>query len=148
MDKELKGLIIEIVTIVIMMIIAIPVCVNASYNYQSKKGDMLEGRHVSINIGNTGKIKDVIVYSNSDKIVKINLYLKINKFDDDYVISLDGKTYNIGDFDMREDENNRYYNLGMYEIDNSRTFKFGISARDKTYYDETITYSFVTERYI
>ena len=145
MDKELKSIVIEIVAIVILMVIAIPICVNASRDYQAKKGDILESRRATINIGNTGKIKDVTVYSNAKKPIKINLYLKINKFDDDYVIGLDGKDYNIRDFDMREDQDNRYYNLGFYEIDKSRTFKFQITARDKSYYDETITYSFVTE---
>ena len=71
--------------------------------------------------------------------------MKINKFDDDYVVELDGKSYNINDFDMHEDENNRYYNLGFYEVNKSRTFKFKIDVKGKSYYDETITYSFVTE---
>ena len=100
MDKELKSIVIEIVAIVILMVIAIPICVNASRDYQAKKGDILESRRATINIGNTGKIKDVTVYSNAKKPIKINLYLKINKFDDDYVIGLDGKDYNIRDFDM------------------------------------------------
>ena len=145
MDHELKGIIVEIVLVVMLMMVAIPVCVMASHNYQDKKGNLLDSRRATVNIADTGKIKEVTVYSNSNKPIKVNLYLKINKFDDDYIIGLDDKSYNIRDFDMREDEDNRYYNLGFYEIDKSRTFKFQINAKNKSYYDETITYSFVTE---
>ena len=145
MDKELKGLIGEIVAIVILMLVAIPICVSASYDYQSNRGAIFSAKKASVDISNTGKIKDVTVYSNSKDPIKVNLYLKINKFDDDYVVELDGKSYNINDFDMHEDENNRYYNLGFYEVNKSRTFKFKIDVKGKSYYDETITYSFVTE---
>ena len=145
MDKELKGLVGEIVIIIILIVIVIPVCVSASNDYQAKKGTILEARNATVDISNTGKIKDVTVYSNSDKPIKVNLYLKINKFDDDYIIGLDGKDYNLRDFDVREDDNNRYYNLGFYDIDKLRTFKFKIEPKGKSYYDETITYSFITE---
>ena len=37
MDKELKGIVGEIVILITLMIIAIPICVKASSDYQAKK---------------------------------------------------------------------------------------------------------------
>ena len=42
MDKELKRLVTEILSMILLLIIVIPICVHASNNYQMKKRDLLQ----------------------------------------------------------------------------------------------------------
>ena len=64
--------------------------------------------------------------------------------DDEYVIYLDDKIFNLGDLEYSFDGEYRHYNLGLYLISSKRNFDFRIAVRDKSYYNETITYSFYT----
>ena len=63
MDKELKGIVGEIIALIILMIIAIPICVKASSDYQAKKDKTVIGNHASVDISNLGEIKKITVNS-------------------------------------------------------------------------------------
>lgn len=145
MDKELKRIVGEIIALIILMIIAIPICVKASSDYQAKKDKMIIGNHASVDISNRGEIKKVTVNSDNNKDISVYLILKISKFDDEYIIDLDDKIFDLKDLEYTEDNDNYYYNLGLYPIKRKRTFDFRITVKDKSYYKETISYSFYTK---
>lgn len=145
MDKELKGLVGEIIAVIILMVIAIPICVKASSDYQTKKDKMIIGNHASVDISNRGEIKKVTVNSDNNKDISVYLILKISKFDDEYIVYLDDQIFDLKDLEYTEDNDNYYYNLGLYSIKEKRTFVFRITVKDKSYYNETISYSFYTK---
>lgn len=145
MDKELKGIVGEIIILITLMIIAIPICVKASSDYQAKKDKMIIGNHASVDISNRGEIKKVTVNSENNKDISVYLMLKISKFDDEYIVYLDDQIFDLKDLEYTEDNDNYYYNLGLYSIKRKRTFDFRITVKDKSYYKETISYSFYTK---
>ena len=148
MDRELKGLVVEIIFLVLLLIVVIPICVNASSEYRSKKDAVLMGRNALVDISNKGEYKEIHVSSDADRIVRINLVMKISKFNDEYLVTFDDQVYDLKDLEYTEDDNYQYYNLGIYDVDKSRTFRFKINVKDKAYYDETITYGFYTEGFM
>ena len=145
MDKELKRLVVEICSIVLLLIIVVPICVNASSNYLSKKDALLVGNKASVDISNRGEYKQIKVTSGVDNTVKMSLIMKISKFNDEYLIYLDDQEFSLSDLEYTEDENYQYYNLGNFDIEKERVFQFKIKVKDKSYYDETISYGFFTE---
>lgn len=145
MDKESKGLIIEIVTLILLLIIIVPVCVNASNNYKEQKEVLLEGKDTTVDISHNGNNKKLTIYCNYDKLMKVNLIMKINKFTNEYLICLDDQVYDIRDLEYVEDDEYLYYNLGIYEVDQKREFDFQLKVKNQSYYNETIMYSFMTE---
>ncbi len=144
-DSEIKRLVIEIISLVLFLIIVVPICVDASNRYQEKRDVLLKGVNTSVDISNLGDVKKITVYSNHDDAMRVNLFLKISKFTGDYLVYLDDQVYDIRSLDCSEDEDYQYYNLGIYEVDQLREFHFQLKSKNKAYYDETITYSFVTE---
>lgn len=145
MDKELRKLLFEIISLALLLIIVIPICVNASNKYNEQKEAFFTKTGVSIDISNNGDKKKVVVYSNYDKNIKLSLIMQINKFSNDYEIMLDNEVYNISDLEYTEDEENRYYRLGIYDVNQYREFDFKLKPKGSIYYDETIIYSFMTE---
>ena len=145
MNKELKRLVVEIISLVLLLVIVIPICVNASDDYKEKKELFASRVGTSVDITNNGELKKVTIYSNYDKVIRINLIMKISRFSNNYEIYLDGKVYNINDFNYIEDNEYRYYKLGIYEINRVREFDFKLNTSGKVYYDEVITYGFMTE---
>ena len=148
MDKELKSLVVEIITLTLFLIVMVPVCVRASNDYQEKREVLLSGANTFVDISNKGDIKKITIYSNYDKVVNVNLVMKISKFSNDYYVVLDEEKYLLKELEHFEDEENIYYNLGIYEVDKFREFDFQLQIKDKSYYDETITYSFLTEGFV
>ena len=145
MDKDLKGLVVEVILIAVMLVLVVPICVEASGRYKEQKEALMNGEGISIDISNAGDVKKIFIYSKYENPVRVNLILKINKIANDYNIYFDNNVYNINELDYTEDNNYRYYRLGIYEIEKSRVFDFKIKANGSLYYDETITYSFLTE---
>ena len=133
MDKELKEIVGEIIALIILMIIAIPICVKASSDYQAKKDKMVIGNHASVDISNLGEIKKITVNSENNQDISVYLMLKISKFDDEYIIDLDDKIFDLKDLEYTEDNDNYYYNLGLYTIKGKRTFNFKINKFSKEY---------------
>lgn len=144
MDKECNRLIGEILLMVVFLVVIVPICVQASSAYRLAKEKFVIGENTSIDIINCGDVKKITISSDYDKPILVNLIFKISKFSDDYLIYLDDEVYDIRQLDYTEDTENQYYNLGIYEVDGSREFDFQLKLKDKSYYDETITYSFLT----
>lgn len=144
MDKDMKGILGEIFVLVLFLVIAVPLCVKASSDYQENLDKMNVGSRASVDISNCGEIKKVMVSSDQSQKMSVYLILKISSFDDEYVIYLDDKIFNLGDLEYSFDGEYRHYNLGLYLISGKRNFDFRIAVRDKSYYNETITYSFYT----
>ena len=69
----------------------------------------------------------------------------ITKFYNEYLVEIDGNIYDLSILEYLEDENYRYYILGTYEIDKEKNIDFEIKVKDKSYYNESLTYSFYTE---
>ena len=145
MDQELKKLVVEIVTLTLLLIIIVPICVHASNQYQEEKDVLFTGKDTSVDISNDGSMKKVTIYSNYDRVMRVHLILKITKFSGDYFVYLNEQIYDIKDLDYEEDEEYRYYNLGIYEVDQVKEFSFQFKAKNQKYYDEMICYGFVTE---
>ena len=144
-NKEMKGLIVEIISLILLLFVVIPICVNASSEYLAKKQAILLGDKATVDISNKGEYKEIRVTSGTDRVVKMNLMMKISKFNDEYLVYLDDKIYNIKDLEYVEDEDYQYYNLGSFDIEKEKIFQFKIKVKDKSYYDETISYGFYTE---
>ena len=118
MDKELKGYIIEIIIMVIFLSFAVPICVNASNNYNTKQKAILNGLNTTIDITNKkGNLKQINLYSNTDELIKVKLGLMITNFYNQYIVEIDGNTYDLNELEYLSDEKNRYYIIGIYEID-------------------------------
>ena len=145
MDKELRKLVVEIISLTLLLAIVVPICVSASDKYNEQKEAFFIKAGISIDISNNGDRKKVTVYSDYDKNIKISLIMKINKFSNDYEIYLDNEVYNINDLEYTEDEEYRYYKLGVYDVNQYRNFDFKLRPKGSIYYDETIIYSFMTE---
>ena len=145
MDKELRRLLIEIISLTLLLVIIIPICVSASGKYNEQKEAFFTKVGINIDISNNGDKKRVTIYSNYDKNIKISLIMKINKFSNDYELILNNEVYNINELEYTEDEENRYYKLGVYDINQYREFDFKLKPKGSVYYDETIIYSFITE---
>lgn len=145
MDKDMKGILGEIFVLVLFLVIAVPLCVKASSDYRENLDKMNVGSRASVDISNYGEIKKVMVSSDRSQKMSVYLILKISSFDDEYVIYLDDKIFNLGDLEYSFDGEYRHYNLGLYPISGKRNFDFRIAVRDRSYYNETITYSFYTK---
>ena len=148
MDKEIRHLVVEILSIVVLLIIVIPICVNASSEYRSKKDSLLVGQKASVDISNMGEYKLITVNSGIDRTIKMSLMMRISKFSDDYLIYLDDQVFDLRELEFTEDESYQYYNLGLYDVEKEKVFQFRIKVKDKAYYDETISYGFYTEGFM
>lgn len=146
MNKELKGYIIEIIIMVIILSFAIPICVNASNNYTTKQKAILNGLNTTIDITNKkGNIKQINLYSNTDELIKVKLGLMITNFYNEYIVEIDGNTYDLNELEYLSDEHHRYYIIGIYEIDKEKNIEFELKVKGTSYTKESISYSFYTE---
>lgn len=146
MEKSIKGYVIEVIFLTIFLIFIIPICVNASNDYTKKKEVFLNGYNTTIDITKKeGNLKQLNLYSNTNKVIKVKLGLMITKFYNEYLVEIDGNTYDLSTLEYLEDENYRYYILGTYEINKEKNIDFELKLKDKSYYNETLTFSFYTE---
>lgn len=145
MEKELKGLVIEVIVLTIFLIITVPICVQASSNYNEQKETMLNAINTTIDVNNKGDNKEISLYSNSNKTVEVKLGLTISQFYDEYYVTIDNKTYNLNELDYKEDEENKYFILGTYKIDEVKTISFKLTPKNQDYFKEHLIYSFYTE---
>lgn len=145
MEKDKKTLICEIILMFIIIIITIPICVNASNSYINKKKNIQKYNNISVNIEykNKNMLVNINNYNKSKKVV--NLILKTSKFSNEYIVILDGIEYNLKDVVYSEDDENYYFNLGSYEILKQKNIEFSMKLASDNIYDDSITYSFITE---
>lgn len=145
MDKESKRLISEIIFMVIFLLVVIPICVSASTSYNDSKSKLQCISNISIDIANGNDNKIIRLSNLDDRKTNVNLILKISKFSSKYIVELDDNIYNLNDMFYTEDEDFYYYNLGVYEINQYREFKFRLILVESDIYDDDIIYSFMTE---
>lgn len=145
MEKELKGTIIEIVVLTIFLIIVVPICVEASSNYRKQKETLLNAFNTTIDVNNKDDMKELSIFSNSNKPVKIKLGLMISQFYDEYEIIVDDKKYNLNELDYKEDTENKYFIIGTYEVDEIQKVNFKLRPKNQEYFKEHLIYSFYAE---
>ena len=72
MDKEFRGYVIELITMIIILIFIVPICANASNKYSTKQEILLNGLNTTIDITNKeGNLKQLNLYSNVNKPIKV-----------------------------------------------------------------------------
>ena len=108
MDNDIKKLICEIILMILIIIITIPICVNASNNYTNKKENMQKYNNISIDIENKNQYKTIKLKNYNTEKKVFNLILKTSKFSNEYKITLDGIEYNLKDIVYSEDQTNYY----------------------------------------
>lgn len=146
MEKELKGRLIEIIVMTIILIIVVPICASASSSYKKQKETSLNAFNTTIDVNSKGgNIKELNIYSNTNKIIEIKLGLMINHYYDDYYIIIDNKTYSLNSLEYLSDDEYKYYIIGTYKINEVKTIDFQLIPQNQNYYKENLVYSFYAE---
>ena len=145
MEKELKGTIMEIIVLTIFLIVMVPICVEASNNYNEQKETLLNAFNATIDVNNKDDVKELSIYSNADKPIKVKLGLMISQHYNEYQVIIGNKTYNLKDLDYKEDAENKYYILGTYEVDEVKKVDFKLQPINQSYFTEHLVYSFYIE---
>ena len=145
MEKTNKELIFEISLVTLFLIIIIPVCVNASANFNKAKEKALCNSNISINIATKNSNKIIEMRNMNKKASNVKLILKITKYSNKYAININNEIKNLDEMEHTEDENNYYYNLGSYEVDKYNEINFKLLLLENVVDRENITYSFITE---
>lgn len=144
-DDEIKRLIVEIITVIILFIIAVPICVNASNNYNEKKNNMQKYNNIVVDISDINSSKIVTINNYNNKKKTVNLILKTSKFYDEYMVKIDDEEYLLRDIVYSEDDNYYYFNLGSYEVKDKKEIDFNLELIGNEIYDDCISYSFLAE---
>lgn len=145
MDKDVKTLLCEIVLMLLIIIVVIPICVHASNSYNDKKENMQKYNNVAVNISNDKSGMVVNIDNNNPKKVVFNLILKTTKFSNSYAVKIGDREYNLSEIEYSEDNNYYYFNLGSYEVKDNIAIDFQLNLVGEDIYDDSITYSFLTE---
>lgn len=145
MKNDVKSLTAEVVLMIIILLIVVPICVNASNNYKEKKASIQQYNNVSIDIKYEDSNMFVNINNYNKKKKVINLIMRTTKFSNEYMIKLDDKEYYLKDIPHTEDNDNYYFNLGSYKVNKVQNIKFAMSLVGDEIYDDSITYSFVAE---
>ena len=144
-DDEIKRLIVEIIAVIILFIIAVPICVNASNNYNEKKNNMQKYNNIVVDISDINSSKIVTINNYNNKKKTVNLILKTSKFYDEYMVKIDDEEYLLRDIVYSEDDNYYYFNLGSYEVKDKKEIDFNLELIGNEIYDDCISYSFLAE---
>ena len=145
MDKDVKALICDIILLLLIMVISIPICVNASRDYNKKKYVLQSDNNISVSISNENSNFFVNIYNYNSRSKTVNLILKTSKFSNNYNITLDDKFNNLDEIARIEDDNYYYFYLGSYKIKKHKQIKFDLNLMGDEVYDDSIKYSFLTE---
>ena len=144
-DDEIKRLIVEIITVIILFIIAVPICVNDSNNYNEKNNNMQKYNNIVVDISDINSSKIVTINNYNNKKKTVNLILKTSKFYDEYMVKIDDEEYLLRDIVYSEDDNYYYFNLGSYEVKDKKEIDFNLELIGNEIYDDCISYSFLAE---
>ena len=145
-NKDLRRLICEIILLICIVIIIIPICVNASNDYKYKVLDIKKSNSnvlIDISSNKGGKII-TLVNDNDDKIV-INLVMKISKYSNNYLMVVNGHEYKLSEMSYSEDDDNYYYIFGNYVVKDKVKVTFDLKILGDAIYDDSVTYSFLAE---
>ena len=164
MNKEVRSLVMEISFIVLLLVICIPIFVNASSNYNNSLKRIVNDDIVITNMVHNSfglsalSDEDVLNMSNdnlfsivnkNDKEYKYSLYLRVNKdstIDVDKVkIKLDNEIFNLKDIYDSEDDKYYYYLLKSDKILDEVDFSYLVYLDNDTtnYGNNSLTYSFM-----
>ncbi len=164
MNKEVRSLVMEISFIVLLLVICIPIFVNASSNYNNSLKRIVNDDIVITNMVHNSfglsalSDEDVLNMSNDnlfsivnkkDKEYKYSLYLRVNKdstIDVDKVkIKLDNEIFNLKDIYDSEDDKYYYYLLKSDKILDEVDFSYLVYLDNDTtnYGNNSLTYSFM-----
>ena len=164
MNKEVRSLVMEISFIVLLLVICIPIFVNASSNYNNSLKRIVNDDIVITNMVHNSfglsalSDEDVLNMSNDnffsivnkkDKEYKYSLYLRVNKdstIDVDKVkIKLDNEIFNLKDIYDSEDDKYYYYLLKSDKILDEVDFSYLVYLDNDTtnYGNNSLTYSFL-----
>ena len=145
LDRDVRTLLCEIIIMILIIAVTVPICVNATNRYNSKKNNMEKYTNIGINVSNKNSDMIVTLDNKNKGEVVVNLILKTTKFSNNYSILLDDKEYNLNQIEYSEDDNNYYFNLGSYRFKDSIDVKFKLFLVGNDIYDDSITYSFIAE---
>ena len=164
MNKEVRSLVMEISFIVLLLVICIPIFVNASSNYNNSLKRIVNDDIVITNMVHNSfglsalSDEDVLNMSNDnlfsivnkkDNEYKYSLYLRVNKdstIDVDKVkIKLDNEIFNLKDIYDSEDDKYYYYLLKSDKILDEVDFSYLVYLDNDTtnYGNNSLTYSFM-----
>ena len=164
MNKEVRSLVMEISFIVLLLVICIPIFVNASSNYNNSLKRIVNDDIVITNMVHNSfglsalSDEDVLNMSNDnlfsivnkkDKEYKYSLYLRVNKdstIDVDKVkIKFDNEIFNLKDIYDSEDDKYYYYLLKSDKILDEVDFSYLVYLDNDTtnYGNNSLTYSFL-----
>lgn len=145
-DDNIRLLICEILLFTLILLVTIPICVNASNNYNEKKDKLVNCNNIHIDIKNGDGNKLVRINNYNDKMIVSDIVFKISKHNNKYKLFFDDDEYNLWDMIYSEDNEYNYYNLGNYSIKDSRDINFKLVLVDGS--EEDISYSFMVEELI
>lgn len=150
---EEKRLIREIISLILFLVIIVPICVNASNDYNNRVKSLENDDKVLVDIStNNDKSSDEII---SNKVVtlsnanggsiRVNLIFKIVKFTNSYTLFLGDNSYNLDELEYSEDQKYLYYNLGEFVVDGECRLNFKLVLNNDISYDSSVSYSFIVE---
>lgn len=152
MNKEIRGLLVEIIFLIFVMIISIPI-----YNISSKNNllarEIANGttKGLDVNILQKGDMKttdDIIKVKNLDNnSAKYDLILVLSKETDinNIGIILNGKEYSLKTLKYSINNDNYYFTIDSFNI-NNRDMYFNFRILNYSIESNNISYSFRIER--
>ncbi len=152
MNKEIKGLLFEIIFLIFVMIISIPI-----YNISSKNNLLARSvangttKGLDVNILQRGDMKttdDIIKVKNLDNnSAKYDLILVLSKEIDinNVGIILNGKEYSLKTLKYSVDNDNYYFTIDSFNINNKDMY-FNFRILNYSIESNNISYSFRIER--
>ena len=144
-DNEIRELICEIILFVILLLVMVPICVNASNNYKESTSKIQNCVDMSVSINSVDGKKFVVLDNYGEKEVNINLVLKIREFSNEYMIKLGNRDIYLSDLERTSDGEFYYYDLGDYTISKKEEIEYKIVLVGDEIYNDNVSYSFVAE---
>lgn len=145
-DNEFRELVCEIVFFVILLVVMVPICVNASNNYRESVKKIEKCVDIRVSIDNVDGEKFVVLENIGDEEeIDVNLVLKISDFSNNYMISLNGEEFYLSDLESTYDGNFYYYDLGNYNVGGIEIIEYEMALVGEEIYIDNISYSFIAE---
>ena len=145
-DKELRGLVYEIIIFVVLLIVVVPICVNASNKYKENVSRIEKCSDILVSIDNKNGKKFVILENIGDEgNVSVNLVLKMSNVSNKYMIRFGGSDIYLDDLNYTFDGEFYYYDLGGYTVSDVSEFEYELFLVGDEIYNDSVIYSFIAE---
>lgn len=152
MNKEIRGLLFEIIFLIFVMIISIPIYnISSENNLLAREVANGTSKGLDVNILQRGDMEttdDIIKVKNLDSnSVKYDLILVLSKEIDinNVGIILNGKEYYLKNLKYTSDNDNYYFTINSFNINNKDMY-FNFRILNYSLEDIDISYSFRIER--